>query len=378
MRRYPLPLPVAVAAVALACLNLSNPLPPTLLVAPVLDSMFVGDTLAARKVSLLDANLQLVNPGPVSWTLVPTTVATIDSLTGKIHGVGKGAALVTAHAAGVTRSALVIVSRRLDMTLLMDTVYVMPTDTITLPLAIEEKGVAPRTLWFDRSSAPGVYTVDTALGVVTAQGAGGPVRYVAHVATRTDTVSDTGAVVVLTLTDTTGQGHFFMTVLGTAIRHEGGPAVALNYRKSNGQLGFRLADSLINGGTTLYDRLYVTLGDSVIATGTFHIDSITPQEAAISISALDPYCRPPRPWAAWQNIPFPGILAYSHSTGTDTTAGQLSITQYAPAVGGGAIISGRYAFKAQRTDLYFDTLGVLAIQGTFVAPLLTWMNPCAL
>jgi len=57
-------------------------------------------------------------------------------------------------------------------------------------------------------------------------------------------------------------------------------------------------------------------------------------------------------------------------------AGSLSITQYAPAVGGGAIISGRYLFRAQRADLYTDPLGVLTIRGTFVAPLQEQHTTC--
>jgi len=56
-------------------------------------------------------------------------------------------------------------------------------------------------------------------------------------------------------------------------------------------------------------------------------------------------------------------------TPTDSVAGSLSITQYVLAVGGGAIISGRYQFAAQRLDLYGNPLGSETIRGTFVAPL---------
>ena len=58
-------------------------------------------------------------------------------------------------------------------------------------------------------------------------------------------------------------------------------------------------------------------------------------------------------------------------------AGSITITQFATATGGGAIISGRYAFVAQRTDVYFDPLGLEVIRGTFVAPLRTRLDVCA-
>jgi hypothetical protein len=382
MRPYFVRVVVAALAVALACGPVTSPVPPILVLAPVLDSMFVGDSLAALKVTLYNSDLVSVPPGTVIWSITPTTVATINASTGTIHGVGKGAALVSATASNagagaVLHEALIIVSRRLDMTLLMDTVYVMPTDTFTLPLAIQDKGNAPRTVWFNRSPNTLVYSIDTTRGLVTAGPNTGTGIYIAHAATSTDTVVDTGAVVVLTLTDTTGHGHMFQTVIGTAIRHQGGPALALNFLKLNGHLGFVFADSAFPADTSSFDRLNITLPDSVIATETVNIDSISPQEAVTSLSTLNARCRPPRPWAYWQEAsPLPGVVAYSHGAGTDSVAGAISVTQYVAAAGGGAIISGRFAFRAQRVDLYYDTLGVLAIQGTFVAPLVTRSSAC--
>jgi hypothetical protein len=185
-------------------------------------------------------------------------------------------------------------------------------------------------------------------------------------------VADTGAVVVTSLTDTTGNGRFFMTAFGTAIRHQSGGALALNYQRLNGKLAFRLIDSLTT--TALDERVVITLRDSVLAAGIFEIDSISPNEATTRIGTIDPFCNPKREWAFWASTPadpnLPGIVAYSHGrTPTDSVAGSLGITQYVPAVGGGAIISGRYQFRAQRLDLYSNSLGSETIRGTFVAPL---------
>jgi hypothetical protein len=371
MKRYLVGL-CCVAVTAFACVNLSDSGGQLLfVVAPVLDSVFVGDTLPARSAYLDDGAGHHTDPGPFVWRISPTSVATIDA-SGKIVGVSKGSALVVAARPDSIKSgAVVIVSRPLEMTLLMDTIYVMPGDTITVPLAIVQKTPAATTLRFDTSATPSVYTIDSVSGLVAAHG-DGVVRYVARLTDGTNSVADTGAVVVMSLTDTTGNGRSFMTASGTAIRHQSGGVLALNYARLNGKLAFRLIDSLTT--TALDERVVITLPDSVLATGTFEIDSISPHEATTRIGTIDPFCNPKRQWGFWASTPsdpnVAGIVAYSHGrTPTDSVAGSLSITQYAPAVGGGAIISGRYLFRAQRLDLYGDPLGSEMIRGTFVAPL---------
>jgi hypothetical protein len=377
LKRYLFALSFAAAAVAGACFDVSSPLPPTLILAPVLDSTFVGDTLPARSVFLYDANNHLQNPGHVTWTITPASVATIDTATGKIIGVSKGPAIVFASVAAASRLAvaLVYVSRRLDLSLLMDTLVLAPGDTISLPgyLAQKEKNPAPTTLRFDPSPTPSVYTIDTITGLVRAIAAGAPVRYVARLNDGTTTVADTGGVVVLGLVDTTASGAFYMTATGTGIRHQSGAALAINYARFNSHQAFELLDTLVRlTPDTAYEKVVVTLPDSVIALGTHEIDSINPAEATSQISQLNPVCNPRRPWAVWLSFrPFPGVTAYSHGTPTDSVAGRFVITQYTPGTSGGAIISGRYIFTAQRTDLYYDPLGAETIRGTFVAPLRT-------
>jgi hypothetical protein len=379
MKRYLFALTLAAAAVAAACFDVSSPLPPTLVLAPILDSTFVGDTLPARSVFLYDANNHLQPPGHVTWAITPASVATIDTVTGKISGVSKGPALISAAVAAAARPALalVFVSRRLDLTLLMDTVVVAPGDTLSLPplLAIKQKGTAATTLRFDPSPAPAVYTIDTVTGRITALAAGSPVRYVARLSDGTTTVADTGGVIVLGLVDTTSTGVFYMTVSGTAIRHQRGAAVGINFARQNSPRGgFLLSDSLFRPDSVI-EKVFVALLDTVSAPGTFEIDSISPQEVTTSrITPFDPACIPSRPWAVWSSAPLglgARILAPSHGTSSSAVAGQLIVTQRAAASGGGAIISGRYKFTAQRTDLYYDPLGAETIRGTFVAPVRT-------
>lgn len=382
MKRYLFVL-LLLASTTLTCVDVSGSGGQQfLIIAPVLDSAFVGDTLSPRTVYILDADGSQHPPGRVIWSVSPSTVATVDS-SGKVAAVGKGTALVVAGVVASTgdtarSGAVVVVSRPTDLSLLLDTVYVMPGDTITIPRAITQKTPGPTTLRFDSSSAPSVITIDTLSGLVTAHGTGGPIRYRAHLTAGATTIAESSAVVVVTLTDTMETGHFFMTVLGSAIRHVGGGALAQNYVRLNGKLAFKLRDTVATGFTM--DSVLITLPDSVISTGTYEIDSINPAQVTTPITQQDPHCQPHFPWALWIGVVFgtppDSVIAYSHGTSTSAVAGQLIVTQYVPAVGGGAIISGRYQFTARRRDLYDDPLGAEVIRGTFVAPLLTNQSSC--
>ncbi len=369
MKRHLFALCGAVAA-TFACVNTETPQQQLLVVDPVLDSVFVGDTLAPRSVYLRDGSGGHHDPGPVSWSINPSTVATVDAA-GRVAGKAKGSAVVFATAAGVTSGAIVVVSRPLELTLLLDTLFLMPDDTITVPFAIAQKTPAATTVRFDSSKVSNVYTMDTITGKITAHEAGEG-RYVARVSDGTNSVSDTGGVVILSLTDTSTNGRFYMTAFGTAIRHQSGIAEAAHYQKLNQKLAFRLIDTLTANGST--EAILITLRDSLLAAGTFEIDSISPQEVTTQVNQQNPYCNPQRPWAYWSSNPttagVPGIVALSHGTASSAVAGYLSITQYTPAlVGGGSILSGRYLFQAQRLDLYADPLGLETIRGIFVVPL---------
>jgi len=380
MKRYWLALTLVAAA---ACFDVSNPIPPSMILSPILDSLFVGDSLGPLDFAYYNSDGQRANPGPVAWSIDPPSVATINAATGVIHGVGKGFATVTATGGQATGVALVAVSRPLDLTLLTDTIALLQRDTFTIPVAVLKKNLAARdTVWFDPSPSPNV-TINTSSGLVTAVTSGGAVRYVAHVTSGgADTVSDTGAVVVLGLADTTATGYFFQTVLGTAFRHQGGPAVGVSFPRLNGKLGFLLLTRTLSTDSTLLDSTMIVLPDSLIGGNvTFDVDSIGAQEASSSRAGLlDPVCNPPRPWAIWRSAhnvaPLYLIIAYSHATPPDSVAGSITITQFATAASGGAIISGRYRFITQRADLYTDPLGVESIRGTFVVPLVTRQGVC--
>jgi len=328
---------------------------------PVLDSIFVGDRLPALRVVYVDPDGQPALPGPIIWASSDTSIAQIDTVSGGITGRKRGIAVITAQARGITGGALVVVSDTLDITLLLDTMYVMPGDTMSIPVVVLKSNPPLATVWFEAPSNS-AYSIDSASGRITALAAGGPLPYVVHA----DAVSDTGAVYVMSLADTTG-GKVFYSVRGTVVTHVGGPAHAANFRAGNGKLSFQLTGTYLAGGVPT-QRVQIIRPDSVIAPGAYAIDSLSPSEDVPASTAPPAICAAPRPWATWTALNA-GIGSYSRRGGT------LVVTQI-DSVPGGQVISGHFTFRAQRVDLYTDPQGVLSITGSFVVPLVRSTSVC--
>ena len=334
-------------------------------VSPVLDSIFVGDTLAPLSVTYLGDNGQPQNPGTITWSSSNSSIITVDPVTGKITGVKAGFGLAQANAHGVTGSALVVVSRALQISLLLDTLYLMPGDTLTVPVSVKHQAPGVPTVWF-KTGTNAVFAIDSATGRDSAKTAGGPLPFQAFAALGPDTVADTGAVRVVSLTDTTG-GVGAYTILGTVVHSVNAAAQSTNYPDALAAQTFRLRLFVAQGAVTA-EAVVVTIRTQVTTPGTLAIDSISPNEALGA--GFDPVCRPPRSWASWSTIaPQSPIVALSRPTGS------VTVTQIVPVTGGFAI-SGRFSFLAQRTDFYSDPLGVLPIRGTFVAPLTNTTGRC--
>ncbi|HEY6222594.1 MAG TPA: hypothetical protein VIW26_02320 [Gemmatimonadales bacterium] len=337
------------------------------LVAPVLDSLFVGDSLGPLTVTYLGDNGQPQDPGTVTWSSSNPSVLSINATTGRIAGLQSGFSLVQALTHGIGGTALVVVSRSLQVSLLLDTLYFMPGDTFTIPVEVKHQAAGVPAVWFKAiGGSNAVFTVDSATGRDSAKATGGPLPFQVVAALGPDTVADTGAVRVLTLSDTTG-GAGAYSILGTVIRRTNAAAQSTNYPDASAAQTFRLRLFITQGAVTA-EAVVVTIRAQVTAAGTLAIDSISPAEALGSGS--DPVCRPPRSWASWSTIASsPPIVGLSRP------AGSVTVTQIVPVTGGFAI-SGRFSFLAQRTDFYADPLGVLPIRGTFVAPLTTTTGRC--
>ncbi len=352
-----------ILGLVLACGDDSGPSgTPTLTVNPLLDSVFVGDTVIAGSLVAVyrDAAGQ-VQPAPtLRWRSATPSVLTVDSLSGRTIALARGNGVVEAVASGVTGQALVVVSNTLDISLLVDTVFLMPGDTFTVSVNVVRRGGSPPPVRFAASINPAIYTIDTVTGRVTAVAGGAATRLIA----RADTVADTGAVAVVVLSDTLG-GRGFFTVLGTVTRRTSAVARAVNYRRQGDTLSFRLNLSISSGGQVV-ENVVVTLRAPVTAPGTFVVDSITPAEAFGTGS--DFVCRPTRPWGLWSARGTTDLVALSH-------AGSIGVTQVT-AVANGQAISGSFFFESRRTDFYDDPLGRLAVRATFVAPLIADNRPC--
>ncbi len=269
--------------------------------------------------------------------------------------------MITAQAHGITGAALVVVSDTVDITLLLDTVYTMPGDTMRIPVVVLKSNPPLATVWFEAPSNAS-YSIDSATGRITALAPGGPLPYIVHA----DAVADTGAVYVMSLADTTG-GKIFYSVRGTVISHVGGPAHAANFLASSGTRAFQLTGTYVPNGVTA-QRIQFTRPDSVIAPGAYAVDSLSPAEDLSSATAPPATCAAPRSWAAWTALSA-GIGSYSRRGGT------LVVMQI-DSVPGGQVISGHFTFTAQRVDLYTDPLGALSITGSFVAPLVPSSTVC--
>jgi len=328
---------------------------------PVLDTLFVGDGLPPRRVSYYDANGTVQDPGVLQWLSADTSVMTVDA-TGRITGRKAGATLVLATAQGVQGSALVVVLGPLQVTLLLDSVYLMPGDTFTMPVQVDHQAAGTPTVWFT-AATNAVFDVDSASGKDSAKAPGGPIPLIVHGALDADTVADTGTVEVVQLTDTTG-GKASFAMFGSVIRARKATARALNFHRRGDTLTFRLS---VQGSTTA-EAVVITLQDAPTAPGSFAIDSISRTE--VSGQQYDPYCRPPRSWGLWSVLTTANQLVALSRVG-----GSITITRMVP-VANGMAISGRFYLPAQRIDLYDDPLGVLPIRGTFVAPRITTTPRC--
>lgn len=346
-------------ALAAACGDNGPGGSPRVVVAPILDSLFAGDTLSARTARYFDASGDSQATGPVRWSSSAPSVFTVDSVSGVIVGVGRGAAVLSARANGINGTALLVVSRVLDLSLLLDTVYLMPGDTFTVPYSVRSRNGSPPPVLFTPVTS-GVVMIDST-GRITAIAASGPVSFTAHA----DSVSASGAVEVVALTDTVG-GKGAFSVLGTVTRRARAGARAVNYRRQGDTATFRVSLPIVVSNVAI-ENIVITLRDSVAAPASAAIDSISLNEA-FGVSS-DFVCRPQRGWAIWSVLSDPPLRGLSRQ------GGSITITRVAT-ISHGLAVSGRFTFTGQRNDLYDDPLGRLAVRGTFVAPVIADNRPC--
>jgi hypothetical protein len=338
---------------------------PKIVLTPVLDSLFVGDQLVKRQVTFVDSHGNVQDPGVVTWSTSDTSVIAVDSLTGKITGRKSGLAVLYADAQNAEGFAVIVVSPPLKVTVLVDTIFLMPGDTFSAPVEVLHQAPGTPVVWFSAAASAAV-TVDSATGLVTANAVGGPVAILAHAALSPDTVTDAGTVQVLQLSDTTG-GAAYYTIFGTVQRARRVNVRGAIYPRNGGTPTFQLVLQTLNGAT-VQEEADIVLRTPPAGPGVFPIDSLGLLEAPRQ--GVDPVCNPPRDWGRW----FTFVQA-ARLDAVSRTGGTLSIEQIV-SVPNGQVISGHFYLPVQRIDRMEDPTGLLPIRGTFVTPVITGTSTC--
>ena len=353
------------AATLLACgLEVGQLTSPKLILTPLLDSMFLGDQLVKRQITFYDAHGNVQDPGAVQWSTHDTAVIAIDAATGKITAHGPGIALVIAAAQGVEGFAVVVVSPALGVTMLVDTVFLMPGDTFRIPVDVKHETPGSPIVWFSAASNPTI-TLDSATGRVTANAVGGPIPVVAHAILSPDTVTDGGTVEVIQPSDTTGEAYY--TIFGTAQRARRVSVRGSIYTRTSGTPTLRLRLRTFSG-TSVEEEADILLRTPPASPGVFPIDSLSLAEG--SGQTINPFCSPPRDWGSWYTIASSIRLdAFSRTGGSLTISQIVTVPQ-------GLVMSGWFYLPVQRTDRYDDPTATLPIHGSFVAPVITDPTPC--
>src|SRR2546422_11046237 len=182
----------ALCATLAACVK-STTLPKFVVLDPIFDSVVVGNQKPLPSVISFDGDkLQTPPPSAVTWQSSDPTILAVNNPSGQIQGLRRGTAIISATVENTQGSEIVAVPDSVDITLLVDTLYLLPGDTMTIPTIILHRDNPP-VVSYDAIGAS-IFVIDPTKGLVTAGATpGGPEKYRVHA----DAVSDSGAVYVL-------------------------------------------------------------------------------------------------------------------------------------------------------------------------------------
>jgi hypothetical protein len=319
-------------------------IPVRLELTPPIDTVYVGQvgTLTAHVFNTRDEEI----PDPdLTWSGDAPLVALVDSLTGDIVGITPGVTRVTARAGSVSDTATVIVLDVLQITLPYDTLFLAPQDTFTIPVEVAVAPGTPSPAVRFGGGAPGVATVDTLTGLVTAIGSGSAAYVV-----QADTGTAAGVISVVVLTDTlSGIAH--MGLSGALAASATLSARSFNHPTLDSRTLFQL--HALAG----FHDLSVVLIDSLTGPGTRVPQTIPPTGLG-----SDPVCFPPGSFVFYRHTLVP-------LTALSVAGGAVTVTSDRPLQGQRAI-SGRMDVTLQQTNLPGPE-GRIRVRATFVTPLLS-------
>jgi len=238
---------------ALAACAPSTSLPKFVVLDPIFDSVFVGNQKPLPNVIYFDGEkLQTPPASAVTWQSSDPTVLAVNSPSGQIKGLKRGSASVGATVEGTQGSEIVAVPDTVDITLLVDTLYLLPGDTMTIPTIILHRDNLPVPVVSYDAPGATIFTINGNGRVTATATPGGPEKYRVHA----DDASDSGAVYVLDPTSVGPAGKAFFTVVGpsvvsAALSHVAAAPVAVNYTRPGGNSGFRMRTASSSSGSRL-------------------------------------------------------------------------------------------------------------------------------
>ena len=340
---------------ALAACTQSTSLPKFVALDPIFDSVFVRTQKPLPSVIYFDGDkLQTPPASAVTWQSSDPTILDVNNPPGQMRGLKRGTAFAIATVENIQGSEIVAVPDTVDITLLVDTLYLLPGDTMTIPTIILHRDPPLPTVSYDPSPDPTVYTVDANGRVTATSTPGGPIAYTVHA----NDVSATGKVYVLDPTNPASRKAFFSvvgpSVVGAAVSHLDASPQVISYTSTSGNPAFRISAAASSSEQVVQVTVPQAVGTTPPA---FAIDSITPADSST--------CTPPRAWAIWST---PTSTAYS---GNPDPGQQISITRLVSDGGSGLVAGGRFAYRARRGEVYLSPLSILKITGVFVARLTT-------
>lgn len=320
-------------------------------VTPAVDTVLVGRTESPLTARAFNAYGEEIPDPDLAWSGDAPAVAAVDPTTGAIAAIAPGAVSVVARAGAASDTAGIFVLDDVPLRLPYDTILLAPGDTFTIALEHAFGGPLP-AVWFAGGS-PGVATVDSATGLVTAVGAG-----TAPFVAQSDSDAVSGLIEVLALADTLGgAGHL---VLSGAVAFSGSmPARARNHPVDPPDTGTVFQLRLLDPASHEVDAILV---DSLTGPDTRSIETVTAGDLG-----SDPVCRPPGSFVFYRRAA-PSVL-----TALSLAGGRVVVTSDT-AIATGRIISGRLDVLLQRTDVPGAAAQIRA-RATFVVPLTT-LVPC--
>jgi len=340
---------------ALAACTQSTSLPKFVALDPIFDSVFVRTQKPLPSVIYFDGDkLQTPPASAVTWQSSNPTILDVNNPPGQMTGLKRGTAFAIATVENTQGSEIVAVPDTVDITLLVDTLYLLPGDTMTIPTIILHRANLPVPVVSYDAPGATIFTIDANGRVTATPTPGGPEKYRVHA----DDASDSGAVYVLDPTSPASRKAFFSvvgpSVVGAAVSHLDASPQVISYTSTSGNPAFRISAAASSSEQVVQVTVPQAVGTTPPA---FAIDSITPADSST--------CTPPRAWAIWST---PTSTAYS---GNPDPGQQISITRLVSDGGSGLVAGGRFAYRARRGEVYLSPLSILKITGVFVARLTT-------